>query len=104
MLSSPIATLALAAIVIAGSIAGMVGIIRRSSLVPLLAVVTGAAALLFFFSNLSTFALLGMILSMLVIALGATCFVVRQRFACDRRPARDRVYLSDSGHWRLRAS
>jgi len=115
MLLSLLVTPSLAAIMIMGSIAVMVGIIRRSTFVPLLAVIMGVVGV-FFFSNLSILPIPGVILSLLVIPLGAVIFVIRRRVeriqkSMDpRQPtlstpgasrSRDREYLSDSGHWRL---
>jgi len=98
---------ALAAVMIVGSIAVMVGIIRRSSFVPLLAAVIGTVGV-FLFSTLPIFSVPGVILSLLVIPLVAVRFVIRRRVervekARDPRSG-DRDYLSDSGHWRLRPS
>ena len=69
---------ALAAVMIVGSIAVMVGIIRRSSFVSLLAVATGVVGVIFF-STLPILAIPGVLLSLLVIPLGAVRFVIRRR-------------------------
>ena len=98
---------ALAAVMIVGSIAVMVGIIRRSSFVSLLAVATGVVGVIFF-STLPILAIPGVLLSLLVIPLGAVRFVIRRRVEPvekARNPrSGDRDFLSDSGHWRLRPS
>ena len=102
MLFSP---LPFAVVVIVSSIAGMIGIVRRSSFVPLLSVVAGFAGILFFYSSHS---ITGMVLSLFCIPLGVTYFVERRRRTAPPvgsvRPVADRLYLSDSGHWRFRES
>ena len=107
MLLSLLVTPVLAAIMIVGSIAVMVGIIRRSVFVPLLAVVIGTVGV-FFFSTLPIFSVPGAVLSLLVVPLGVAAFVLRRRAERVEKArdtgSRDRDYLSDSGHWRLRPS
>ncbi|HMC21197.1 MAG TPA: hypothetical protein VKL19_05090 [Thermoanaerobaculia bacterium] len=100
--------MAFALIVIISSIAGMAGIVRRSSFVPQLAVVTGLVGMLMFDSNHSILGITGMVLSLFCIPLGVTYFVERRRRTAPPvgsvRPVADRLYLSDSGHWRFRES
>jgi hypothetical protein len=100
--------MAFALIIIVSSIAGMVGIVRRSSFVPLLAVATGLVGVLFFYSNHSILGVTGMVLSLFCIPLGVTYFLERRRRTAPPvdvvRPVADQLYLSDSGRWRLRAS
>jgi asparagine N-glycosylation enzyme membrane subunit Stt3 len=95
-------------VVLAGSIAVMVGILRRSSLVPLLSVITGLLGTLFFLI-LPSPAFWGLIVSLLAISAGVISFFARPRAAAPSQsevlPLRSAdVYLSDSGHWRIRTS
>ena len=95
--------------VIAVSIASMVALIRRSRFMPLVTIVTGLVGMVFF-ALLPFPTLTGMIASLSTIPLGTGWFLLRRRArkqlvlsdsANFRRPEE---YLSDSGHWRFRAS
>src|SRR5437870_1790855 len=107
MLLSLLVTPVLAAIMIVGSIAVMVGIIRRSVFVPLLAVVIGTVGVLFS-STPPVFSVPAAVLSLLVLPLGVAAFVLRRRAERVEKAgdtgSRDRDYLADSGRWRLRPS
>jgi len=93
-----------AAVVILGSIAAMVGIIRRSRFVPLVAMLTGTAGVLFF-STVPVLQIPGLVVSLLAIALAPAYLGVRYRTAGKNRarrtkPGRNLFVLSASGKWR----
>ncbi|SRR5216683_1645086 len=95
--------------VIAGSVTSMVALIRRSRFMPLVTIVTGAVGTVFF-ALLPFPALPGMIGSLSTIPLGVGWFLLRRRvrkqlvLSDSTNLRRPEEYLSDSGHWRFRAS
>ena len=101
---------ALGVLIFVGCIAAMIAIRRRKP-VALLAVVTGASGIVFFSGGV-VLAAPGMIVSLVILVLGAVRMMeplqaqvpkIRGRFALSDSGVwrmRAEEYLSDSGHWR----